>query len=108
MPPHSSYLKSKKKIQKNVPKNFQKKSKNKMYMAFEKIWLWFFFYIPPMYCINSFSRRGRRIGEGPFFFMSFLALQDKQILGFYNMLIIILVTLLRCTQHRNGTPIFLF
>ena len=61
-----------------------------MYMAFEKIWLWFFCYIPPMYCINSFSRRGRRIGEG-FFFRSFLALQDKQTnkqtLGFYNMLI---------------------
>ena len=63
-----------------------------MYMAFEKIWLWFFCYIPPMYCINSFSRRGRRIGEGShFFFRSFLALQDKQTnkqtLGFYNMLI---------------------
>ena len=53
-----------------------------MYTAFEKIWLWYFFYIPPMYCINSFSRRGRRIG-GRLVFV--LALQDKHTLGFYNM-----------------------
>src|SRR6202012_6275030 len=97
MPPHSSYLKSKKKIQKNVPKNFQKKSKNKMYMAFEKIWLWFFCYIPPMYCINSFSRRGRRIGEGPVFFFFFFfgfffnlrtkKKKKKKTFGFFNFFI---------------------